>query len=61
MLRQIEHQEVEKRALKKERETESQRKEQEISSLRKEAEEKEEENVQITLAIIIPKLDLECV
>ena len=49
MLRQLEHQEEEKRALKEEGETERQRKEQEISSLRKEAEEKEEEIVRLTL------------
>ena len=49
MLRLIEHQEEEKRALREEGETESERKEQEISSLRKEAEEKEEENIRLTL------------
>ena len=50
MLRQTEHQEEEKQALRVEREVERQRKEQEISSLRKEAEEKEEEYVRRTLA-----------
>ena len=49
MLRQIEHQRKEKRGLREEGEAERQRKEQEISSLRKEVEEKEDENVQLTL------------
>ena len=49
MLRQIEHQEEEKQVLREEREAERQRNEQEISSLRKEGEEKEEENIRLTL------------
>ena len=49
MLRQLEHQEEEKRALREEGEAERQRKEEQISILRKEAEEKEEENVRLTL------------
>ena len=49
MLRQIEHQEEEKRVLKKIGEADNQRKEQQISSLRKAAEEKEEENVRLKL------------
>ena len=49
MLRQIEHQEDEKRALMEEGERERQRNEQEISNLRKEAEVKGDENVRLTL------------
>ena len=49
MLRHIEHQKEEKRELREKGEAESQRKEQQISTLRKEAEEKEEENVRLTL------------
>ena len=49
LLRQIEHQEEEKRSLREEGEAERQQKEQEISSLKKEAEEKEEEIVRLTL------------
>ena len=48
MLRQIEHQEEEKRALREEGETERQQKDQEISNLRNKAVEKEEENVRLT-------------
>ena len=49
MLGQIEHQEEKNRALREQRETERQRNEQQISSLRREVEEKEEENVRLTL------------
>ena len=49
MLRQIEHQEEEKQALRKEGEAERQQKEQQLSRFKKEAEEKEEENVRLTL------------
>ena len=49
MLRQIEHQEEEKRALRGKGEAERQRKEQEVTNLKKAAEEKKEENVQLTL------------
>ena len=49
MLRQIEHQEEEKRALRDEGDAERQRKEQQMSSLRKEAKVKKEENVRLTL------------
>ena len=49
MLRQIEHLEEEKRALREERGAERQRKEQQLSSLSKIAQEKEEENVRLTL------------
>ena len=49
MLRQVEHQEEEKRALREEGEVERRRNEQQISSLRKEAEEKEEENIRLSL------------
>ena len=47
MLRQIEHQEEEKQALREEGEAERQRKEQQVSTLREEAEEKEEEIVEL--------------
>ena len=49
MLRQIEYQEDEKQALREQGVRERQRNEQQISNLRKEAEEKEDENVRLTL------------
>ena len=49
MLRQTEHQKEEKQALRDKGETERQQKEQQISTLRKAVEEKEEENLQLTV------------
>ena len=61
MLREIEHVEEEKRALREEGEAENQRKDQEIVNLQKEAEEKEEEIIRLNLVYssAVEKLKLE--